>query len=64
MTGAANAENTGTLVSLSGSNPAQTNSISAPVRIVPVKTPLKNTGAKFSHAVPAYSIQVIELQAK
>jgi alpha-L-arabinofuranosidase len=64
MTGAANVENTGTLVSLSGSDPAQTNSISAPLRIVPVKTPLKNTGAKFSHTVPAYSIQVIELQAK
>jgi alpha-L-arabinofuranosidase len=64
MTGAASVEKTGTLVSLSGSNPAQTNSISAPLRIVPVKTPLKNTGAKFSHVVPAYSIQVIELRAK
>jgi alpha-N-arabinofuranosidase len=64
MTGAAGVEKTGTLVSLSGSNPAQTNTISAPLRIAPVKTPLKNTGAKFSHTVPAYSIQVIELQAK
>jgi alpha-L-arabinofuranosidase len=64
MTGAANVENTGTLVSLSGSNPAQTNTISAPLRIAPVKTSLKNTGAKFNHTIPAYSIQVIELQAK
>ncbi|HEY1945385.1 MAG TPA: alpha-L-arabinofuranosidase C-terminal domain-containing protein [Bryobacteraceae bacterium] len=64
MTGAAGVEKTGTLVSLSGSNPAQTNTISAPLRIAPVKTPLKNIGAKFSHTVPAYSIQVIELQAK
>jgi alpha-N-arabinofuranosidase len=61
---AASVEKTATLVSLSGNNPAETNTISAPTRIVPVKTPLKNSGAKFSHSVPAYSIQVIELRVK
>ncbi len=43
---------------------AQTNTISSPTRIVPVQTTIKGVGAKFSHSVPAYSIQVLELQAK
>lgn len=64
LTGAASVGTIGTLVSLSGANLAETNSISAPRRIVPVKTPLRNTGAKFSHTMPAYAIQVIELPAK
>jgi alpha-N-arabinofuranosidase len=64
LTGADSVEKTATLVSLSGKNPAETNTISVPTRIVPVKTPLNNIGAKFSHSVPAYSIQVIELRAK
>jgi alpha-N-arabinofuranosidase len=64
LSGAKNVEKTGTLVSLSGNNPAETNTISAPMRIVPVKTPLKNVSAKFSHTIPAFSIQVIELEAR
>ena len=64
LSGANNVGKTGTLVSLSGNNPAETNTISAPMRIAPVKTPLTNVGAKFNHTVPAYSIQVIQLQAK
>ena len=42
----------------------QTNTISAPTRIVPVQTTLKNAGKQFSHSVPPYSIQVLELQTK
>jgi alpha-N-arabinofuranosidase len=64
LAGVTTVEKTAMLVSLSGNNPAATNTISAPTRIVPVKTPLKNSGAKFSHTVPGYSIQVIELRAK
>jgi alpha-L-arabinofuranosidase len=64
LTGANSVANTGTLVTLTGASLAQTNTISAPTRIVPVQTTLKNTGQKFSHSVPPYSIQVIELQAK
>ena len=64
MTGASNIGKTGTLVSLTGTDLAETNTISAPTRLVPVKTALKNAAAKFSHSVPAYSVQVIELQAK
>jgi alpha-N-arabinofuranosidase len=64
MTGANSVEKMGTLVSLTGNNPAETNTILAPQRIVPVKTALTNLQAKFSHTVPAYSIQVMELRAR
>ncbi len=64
LTGAAGVAKTATLVSLSGTNPAETNTISNPLRIAPIKTELKNTGAQFTYSVPAYSIEVIELQAK
>jgi alpha-N-arabinofuranosidase len=64
MTGAGNVANSGTLVTLAGASLAQTNTISAPTRIVPVQTALKNTGSKFNHVVPPYSVQVLELQAK
>jgi alpha-N-arabinofuranosidase len=64
VTGANNVSKTATLVSLTGANPAETNTISTPRRIVPEKTTLRNAGTEFSHPVPAYSIQVISLQAK
>jgi alpha-N-arabinofuranosidase len=55
---------TGTLVSLTGTNDADTNTISAPTHIVPVKTSLPGTAAKFAHTIPPYSVQVIKLQAR
>ena len=64
MTGAGSVAGTGTLVTLSGANLAQTNTISAPTRIVPVVTTLKSAGPKFKHTVSPYSIQVLELEAK
>jgi alpha-N-arabinofuranosidase len=64
MTGADKVSKMGTLVSLSGTNLAETNSISAPLRVVPVKTALNNAGAKFSHTIPGYSIQVLQLEAR
>jgi alpha-N-arabinofuranosidase len=54
----------GALVTLSASNPAETNTISAPTRVVPVKTKLSSVDSTFSHTVPAYAIQVLELSAK
>ncbi len=56
--------NTGTLVSLAGTNLAETNTISAPSRIVPVKSELKNLGEKFKHTMPPYSVQVLEMRGK
>jgi alpha-N-arabinofuranosidase len=64
MTAAGSIANAGTLVSLTGTNRAETNTLSAPKRIVPVKMPLKGVAAKFNHTVPPYSVQVLELQAK
>jgi alpha-N-arabinofuranosidase len=64
MTGANNIANTGMVETLTGASLAQTNSISSPTRIVPMQTMIKGVGGKFRHLVPAYSIQVLELQAK
>ena len=51
-----------TVYTLSGKNTAETNSIDDPKRIVPVRSTIK-TGAKFSHTVPPYAIQVIVIGA-
>ncbi|MEO6801737.1 MAG: alpha-L-arabinofuranosidase C-terminal domain-containing protein [Granulicella sp.] len=53
-----------TLISLTGTNPAETNTLAAPTRLVPVKSSLKNSGPKFNHSVPAYSIQVLAFESK
>jgi alpha-N-arabinofuranosidase len=55
---------TGSLITLRGTNQTETNTITAPTRIVPVKTTLHDVGENFNHTVPAYAIQVLELQAK
>ena len=49
---------------LSGTNQAETNTIADPRHIVPVKTALKVAGPSFSHTVPAYAIQVLEISTK
>jgi alpha-N-arabinofuranosidase len=64
LKGATSIANTGTLITLTGASLAQTNTIAMPKRIVPVQTTLSNAGQKFSYSVPAYSIQVLELQVK
>jgi alpha-N-arabinofuranosidase len=64
LNGATSIANTGTLVTLTGASLAQTNTIVTPKRIVPVQTTLSNAGQKFNYSVPAYSIQVLELQVK
>ncbi|MGD0443898.1 MAG: alpha-L-arabinofuranosidase C-terminal domain-containing protein [Edaphobacter sp.] len=64
LTGVGSVANTATLVTLTGASLAETNTIAAPTRIVPVETPLKIAGLKFDHTIPPYSIQIIELHAK
>jgi alpha-N-arabinofuranosidase len=64
ITGASSVAASGILETLTGASLAQTNSISSPTRIVPVQTTIKGVGTKFNHTVPAYSIQVLELQVK
>ena len=52
---------TGIVETLGGTNPAETNSITEPERIVPVRSTLTDIKETFEHTVPAYSIQVLEL---
>ncbi len=54
---------TGTVWTLHGSNRAETNSISDPRRIVPVRSALK-ASAQLHHTVPPLSVQVVILPAK
>ncbi len=60
----ANVGGSAEVVSLTGTNLAETNTLVAPKRVVPVRTTLSGVGAKFSHTVPAYSVQVLEIEAK
>jgi alpha-N-arabinofuranosidase len=64
LSGAGSVAKSAGLVTLAGTNLAETNTITAPERVVPVKSTLKSAGATFSHTVPPYAIQVITLQAK
>jgi alpha-N-arabinofuranosidase len=64
LAGASSIRNTATLVSLTGTNDAETNTISDPKRIVPVKSTIEHSAATFAHTVPPYSVQVIDLEAK
>ncbi|CAN5552341.1 hypothetical protein BH10ACI4_BH10ACI4_16270 [soil metagenome] len=52
------------MVSLSGKTVAATNTIQNPTAIVPVEGTISNAAAQFSHPIPAYTIQVIELKTK
>ncbi len=52
----------GRLIQLSARTTAATNSILEPTKIVPVDSTLKNVSARFSHTIPPYCIQVLELE--
>jgi alpha-N-arabinofuranosidase len=64
LSGATKIPSSGSLITLAGVNPAETNTISVPTRIVPVKTELKAAGSSFSHTVPAFAVQVLEISTK
>jgi alpha-N-arabinofuranosidase len=52
------------LVTLSAPDPMATNSIGDRERIVPIKTKIRGVGATFSHRLPPYTIQAMELGSK
>jgi len=54
---------TANLISLSGAGPASTNTITDPKRIMPVTSTI-GAAASFTHQMPAYSIQVLDISAK
>ena len=51
----------GTKAIFGGTNPAETNTISAPIRILPVKTSLQGIKSSFRHIVPGYAIEVLAI---
>jgi alpha-N-arabinofuranosidase len=48
---------------MSAKTTAATNSITQPSAIVPVETGLKDVASQFSHTMPGYSIQILQLKA-
>jgi alpha-N-arabinofuranosidase len=49
------------VTTLSGKTTQETNSITEPTRIVPIASTIANAAATFSHSLPKYSIQVLDL---
>jgi len=64
IAGAGSVEKSAAVWTLAGKSTAETNTLTDPKRLVPVESTIKDAGASFSHSVPAYSIQVIELKTK
>ena len=54
----------GSAIVLSAADPADTNSINEPTKVVPVTSNISGMGTTFSHAFPPYSITVLRLTAK
>ena len=52
------------VVTLSGKSTQETNSITDPTRITPVTTAITNAAATFTHTVPRYAIQVLDLSVE
>jgi alpha-N-arabinofuranosidase len=61
ITGAAHIRPAMTLTTLRGVTTKDTNSITAPKHMVPVITHAAGAAASFHHTVPAYSIQVLDI---
>jgi alpha-N-arabinofuranosidase len=61
LTGAIHVHSKATVTTLSGKTTQETNSITEPTRIVPVVSSIANAGATFTHTVPRYSIQVLDI---
>jgi alpha-N-arabinofuranosidase len=54
----------GKLITLSAKTTAATNSITQPAAIVPIESGLREAAPNFTHTVPGYAIQVLELKAR
>ncbi|MCU1260227.1 MAG: alpha-N-arabinofuranosidase [Bryobacterales bacterium] len=64
IAGLAGLERKGQMITLKGDGPDDTNSISAPAKIVPVTTPVDGISDKFSQTFPAYSVTVLQMKAR
>jgi alpha-N-arabinofuranosidase len=54
----------GVSVVLKSANPLDTNSITDPVKIVPVTSKVGGIAASFSPSIPPYSINVLQIEAQ
>jgi alpha-N-arabinofuranosidase len=63
LKGVTNVHGEGKVISLRGSGPSDTNSITEPTRIVPMTEALKNVTPSFDYTFPGWSITVLELNA-
>jgi alpha-N-arabinofuranosidase len=61
LKGTAGVRGEGKAITLRGSGPTDTNSITQPTKIVPVTAPLEHVAPRFSYTFPAWSITVLEL---
>jgi alpha-N-arabinofuranosidase len=61
LSGATRVHNVATVSTLSGNTTQETNSITEPRRIVPVVSNISNAATTFTHTLPKYSIQVLEI---
>jgi alpha-N-arabinofuranosidase len=64
LNGGKGIDKNGRLIAMSAKTTAGTNSITQPAAIVPVESGLHDAGAQFSHTLPGYSIEVLELKAQ
>jgi alpha-N-arabinofuranosidase len=61
LNGAAKVASLGTLVRLSGTGPAETNTLASPTHIMPVKSALAGIATSFRHSVPGNTIEVLTI---
>jgi len=64
VSGVTSVEPGGQAITMSGSGPSDTNSITDPTHIVPVTTKVDGLSANFTRTFPPYSISVLEMKAK
>ncbi|HZU36638.1 MAG TPA: alpha-L-arabinofuranosidase C-terminal domain-containing protein [Gemmataceae bacterium] len=64
LIGASRVQDQGKVITLRAAGPNDTNSLTEPTRIVPVTEPLKHVASSFRHTFPAWSITVLEIEAR
>lgn len=62
LTGVSSIASSGRLISMSGSGPEDTNTITEPKKIVPVISQITGLGTDFTHSFAPYSVNVLELK--
>ncbi len=62
ITGVGSVAPTGRVISMTGSGPEDTNSITEPKKIVPVVSEVSGLGADFTRTYAPYSVNVVELK--